>query len=65
MMILRTLVLQIKTSKIINDSTKVRIKSDKITSFGGFFIEILYLTFCKTRYQQGTGAALYFVLQSV
>ena len=31
------LVLQIKTSKIINDVAKVRIKSEKITPFGGIF----------------------------
>ena len=31
------LVLQIKTSKIINDMTKVSIKSEKITPFGGIF----------------------------
>ena len=30
-----TLVLQIKTSKIINDMAKVSIKSEKITAFGG------------------------------
>ena len=30
-----TLVLQIKTSKIINDMAKVSIKSEKITPFGG------------------------------
>ena len=32
-----TLVLQIKTSKIINDMVKVQIKSEKITAFGGIF----------------------------
>ena len=32
-----TLVLQIKTSKIINDIAKVQIKSEKITPFGGIF----------------------------
>ena len=32
-----TLVLQIKTSNIINDVAKVRIKSEKITPFGGIF----------------------------
>ena len=32
-----TLVLQFKTSKIINDFEKVQIKSDKITPFGGIF----------------------------
>ena len=32
-----TLVLQIKTSKIINDVAKVRIKSEKITPLGGIF----------------------------
>ena len=31
------LVLQIKTSKIINDMAKVSIKSEKITPFGGIF----------------------------
>ena len=32
-----TLVLQIKTSKSINDVAKVQIKSEKITPFGGIF----------------------------
>ncbi len=32
-----TLVLQIKTSKIINDIAKVQQKSEKITAFGGIF----------------------------
>ena len=32
-----TLVLQNKTSKIINDMAKVSIKSEKITAFGGIF----------------------------
>ena len=32
-----TLVLQFKTSKIINDVAKVQIKSEKITPFGGIF----------------------------
>jgi len=32
-----TFVLQIKTSKIINDMAKVSIKSEKITPFGGIF----------------------------
>ena len=32
-----TLVLQIKSSKIINDMAKVSIKSEKITLFGGIF----------------------------
>ena len=32
-----TLVLQIKTSKIINDMAKVSIKSEKITAFGEIF----------------------------
>ncbi len=32
-----TLVLQIKTSKIINDRAKVRKKSEKISAFGGIF----------------------------
>ena len=32
-----TLVLQIKTSKIINDMAKVSIKSEKIIAFGGIF----------------------------
>ena len=32
-----TLVLQIKTSKIINDMAKVQIKSEKITPFGGIY----------------------------
>ena len=33
-----TLVLQIKTSKIINDMAKVQIKSEKISAFGGIFL---------------------------
>ena len=32
-----TLVLQIKTSKIIHDMAKVQQKSEKITAFGGIF----------------------------
>ena len=32
-----TLVLQIKTSKIINDMAKVQQRSEKITAFGGTF----------------------------
>ena len=32
-----TLVLQIKTSKIINDMAKVQQKSERITPFGGIF----------------------------
>ena len=32
-----TLVLRLKTSKIINDMAKVQIKSEKITPFGGIF----------------------------
>jgi len=32
-----TLVLQIKTSKIINGMAKVQIKSEKVTPFGGIF----------------------------
>ena len=32
-----TLVLQFKTSKIINDTAKVQQKSEKITAFGGIF----------------------------
>jgi len=32
-----TLVLQIKTSKIINDIAKIQQKSEKITAFGGIF----------------------------
>ena len=34
-----TLVLQIKSSKIINDMAKISIKSEKITPFGGIFHE--------------------------
>ena len=34
---LLTLVLPIKTSKIINDMAKVQQKSEKITTFGGIF----------------------------
>ena len=37
-----TLVLQIKTSKIINDMAKVSKKSEKISAFGGiFFVSVL------------------------
>ena len=32
-----TLVLQIKTSKIINDMAKLSIKSERITPFGGIY----------------------------
>ncbi len=38
-----TLVLQIKTSKIINDMAKVQQKSEKISAFGGmFFVLVLF-----------------------
>ena len=41
-----TLVLQIKTSKIINDVAKVQIKSEKITPFGGIFhVRELFMRF--------------------
>ena len=36
-----TLVLQIKTSKIINDMAKVKQKSEKITAFGGILFVVL------------------------
>jgi len=36
-----TLVLQIKTSKIINDMAKVQQKSEKISAFGGIFFVLL------------------------
>ena len=32
-----TLVLQIMTSEIINDTAKVQIKSERVTPFGGIF----------------------------
>ena len=35
-----TLVLHLKTSKIINGMAKVQIKSERITPFGGIFISI-------------------------
>ena len=34
---LLTLVLRLKTSKIINDMAKVQIKFEKVTPFGGIF----------------------------
>jgi hypothetical protein len=34
-------VLQIKTSKIINDMAKVQQKSEKITAFGGIFFVLV------------------------
>ena len=37
-----TLVLQIKTSKIINDMAKVQQKSEKITAFGGIFFVLCH-----------------------
>ena len=48
-----TLVLQIKTSKIINDMAKVQQKSEKIIAFGGLInllwkeIKILMKKFCQ------------------
>ena len=39
-----TLVLQIKTSKIINGMAKVSKKSEKITAFGGIFFVLDMLT---------------------
>ena len=38
-----TLVLQIKTSKIINDMAKVQQKSEKISAFGGIFFVFLFV----------------------
>jgi len=47
-----TLVLQIKTSKIINDMAKIQQKSEKITAFGGIFFCFgqirLYPVLCET-----------------
>ena len=37
-----TLVLQIKTSKIINDMAKIQQKSEKITAFGGIFFVLCH-----------------------
>ena len=36
-----TLVLQIKTSRIINDMAKIQQKSEKISAFGGIFFVVL------------------------
>ena len=36
-----TLVLQIKTSKIINDMAKIQLKSEKISAFGGIFFVLV------------------------
>jgi len=42
-----TLVLQIKTCKIINDMAKVQQKSEKISAFGGiFFVLDKFAVFC-------------------
>ena len=55
-----TLVLQIKTSKTINDMAKVQLKSEKITTFGGKNSAILYerrrdvLYFKNLYYQRAT-----------
>ena len=49
-----TLVLQIKTSKIINDMAKVQQKSEKISAFGGIF-------FVLDRFDRVTSGSGYFV----
>jgi len=41
-------VLQIKTSKIINDVAKVQQKSEKISAFGGIFFVLDKLKVAKT-----------------
>jgi len=43
-----TLVLQFKTSKIINDMAKVQIKSEKVTPFGGIFKIQIIIEFINT-----------------
>ena len=42
-----TLVLRLKTSKIINDMSNVSIKSEKITPFGGIFY-VYELNICQS-----------------
>jgi len=61
-----TLVLQIKTSKIINDMAKVQQKSEKISAFGGIFFVLDKRSAYTTRdskrrlqrRQQSTGAGV-------
>ena len=50
-----TLVLQIKTSKIINDMAKIQQKSEKNSAFGGiFFVLDKFLLFhCRFRKKMG------------
>ena len=57
-----TLVLQITTSKIINDVAKVRIKSEKITPFGGIFhVREHFSPFCGSSNRQSPGTSVHIV----
>ena len=61
-----TLVLQFKTSKIINDMAKVQIKSEKVTPFGGIFhVRELFFPLYGSDYRQSAGAAMCVVRLSV
>jgi len=51
-----TLVLQIKTSKIINDMAKIQQKSEKITAFGGMFSEKHHYFTVQNLYDEGTSS---------
>ena len=59
---LLTLVLQIKSSKIINDMAKVQIKSERITPFWrNFFKWESNFPLCRSGYRQNTGASMYVI----
>ena len=60
-----TLVLQFKTSKIINDMAKVQIKSEKVTPFGGIFHVRELFPLYGSDYRQSAGAAMCVVRLSV
>ena len=56
-----TLVLQIKTSKIINDMAKVSKKSEKITAFGGIFFVLDKFDHILSSEDHGVGSSDHFV----
>ena len=61
-----TLVLRLKTSKIINDMAKVSIKSERITPFGGIFhVRELFSPLRRPRYRQSVGSPVHVIRLSV
>ena len=56
-----TLLLQIKTSKIINDMAKVQQKSEKITAFGGIFFVLDRFDRILSSVNHGDGSGEHFI----